>query len=199
MSSRALAWFLPVSAVLLVAVTVWEYRNAQARPARQPIVGKRPFHPVGPALQFELYDSENRPVRLSRYLGRHRIFLAFLAKRARFDQDGLIARLRQLHPAMSRNGIIVLVVSQGLPQEARQAFRRGGDVAFPVLSDVGGPSDSSRLGSAADAWGLGHGEDAVPRTVLFLIDRGGRVAWDGTSPRPLENPQAVLDQFEESR
>ncbi len=196
MSSRVLAWFLPVSAVLLVAVTVREHQRARTSPANRPVVRQLSFLPVGPKLRFELSDSANRPVRLARYLGRHRILLAFLADQDRIEQDALLIRLREVHRSMERRGIIVLAITQALPQETRQAFRRGGSVPFPVLSDVGASAHSAKGKSVAAAWGLGHDDNSLPTTVAFLIDRGGRVAWNGTTPQPLEHPQALLNEFE---
>jgi peroxiredoxin len=199
MSSRVLAWFLPISAVLLVAVTVFEQQRAKNSPAGQQVIRRLPFVPVGPELRFELSDSANRPVRLARYLGRHPILLAFLAEQDRIEQDQLLRRLREVHPAMKRKGIIVLAITQALPQEARQAFRRGGSVPFPVLSDVGASAHSAKGKRVATAWGLGRDDNALSTTVAFLIDRGGRVAWNGSVPEPLEHPQALLDEYEELR
>ncbi len=176
MTSRRLFWTLPVAAVVLIGVTLWEQAQNRVPVERTGLRVARSMRSVGPELQFELYDSRNRTVRLSRYLGRHRVDLVFLATGASMSEDPVVAAVGQ--PSFTR---IVLVVSQDLPQVIRSQVdgRPGGSPI--VLSDAGG-----RLGqvpgSAARAWGAMGGEGEVGRTRWYAIDRAGRVDWSGGRP-----------------
>ena len=132
-------------------------------------------------MQFELYDTKNRTVRLARYLGRHRIDLVFLADRASMADEPVLKALKKRSGAGQGPGSdILLVVSQQLPQSIRRETddEDGSDVL--VLSDAGGRR-GQLPGGAAGAWGR---DGKVAQTRWFVIDRAGRVRWSANGPAP---------------
>lgn len=180
MTSRQLFWMLPVSAVVLVSVTLWERVQGRVGGGRPDVQVAAVHQPVGKSLQFELYDSRNRTVRLSRYLGRHRVDLVFLATGASVNDDSVVTAAGQ--PSSDR---IILVISQDLPQAIRSALGERKDSGVVVLSDAGGRMGQSP-GGAARAWGAMGDEGRVARTSWYVIDRAGRVGWAAGKPVPTE-------------
>jgi len=176
MTSRRLFWTLPVAAVALIGVTLWEQARSRVAGERTELRVARSMRSVGPKLQFELYDSRNRTVRLSRYLGRHRVDLIFLATGASMNEDPVVAAVGQ-----SSSTRIVLVVSQELPQVIRSQGDGQLNGSPIVLSDAGGRVGQAP-GAAARAWGAMGGEGEVGRTSWYVIDRAGRVDWSGGGP-----------------
>ena len=170
MTSRQLFWMLPVSAVVLIGATLWEQsrRRGGDRPEVQVSTVQQS---VGPELQFELYDSRNRTVRLSRYLGRHRVDVVFLATGASVNDDPVVKAVGQ--PSLSR---VILVISQQLPQVIRRDLAGQPEGGVVVLSDAGGRMGQSP-GAAARAWGAMDDGGEVDRTRWYVIDRAGRVDW----------------------
>ena len=182
MSSRRLFWILPVAAVLLCAVTIWERGQSGNRRIRRSPVLAAGMRPVGRAMQFELYDTRNRTVRLARYLGRHRIDLVFLADGTSVADDSVVDALRQR--AVSEGGAgsdILLVVSQELPQSIRRGTADLAGADLLILSDAGGRRGQVP-GGAARAWGVLGRDGHVESTSWFVIDRAGRVEWSGSGP-----------------
>ena len=171
MTSRQLFWMLPVSAVVLIGATLWE--QSRRRPGGgQPEVQVGTVQQLGgPELQFELYDSRNRTVRLSRYLGRHRVDVVFLATGASVNDDPVVKAVGQ--PSLSR---VILVISQQLPQVIRRDLAGQPEGGVVVLSDAGGRMGQSP-GAAARAWGAMDDGGEVDRTRWYVIDRAGRVDW----------------------
>ena len=171
MTSRQLFWMLPVSAVLLIVATLWE--QSRRRPGGDPpeVQVGTVQQSVGPELQFELYDARNRTVRLSRYLGRHRVDVVFLATGASVNDAPVVQAVGQ--PALSR---VILVVSQQLPQVIRREMAGQPEGGVVVLSDAGGRMGQSP-GAVARAWGAMDDGGKVDGTRWYVIDRAGRVDW----------------------
>ena len=137
-------------------------------------------------MQFELYDTKNRTVRLARYLGRHRIDLVFLANGVSVSDEPIVDRLLQMPVGnnASSDHDILLIVSQQLPQTIRTDLAKRDDPDGPTLlalSDRGGRR-GQLPGEAARAWGVLNAEGRVERTSWFTIDRAGRVRWGKTRP-----------------
>jgi len=170
MTSRQLFWMLPVSAVVLIGATLWEQSRRRGGDRPEVQVGTVQ-QSVGPELQFELYDSRNRTVRLSRYLGRHRVDVVFLATGASVNDDPVVKAVGQ--PSLSR---VILVISQQLPQVIRRDLAGQPEGGVVVLSDAGGRMGQSP-GAAARAWGAMDDGGEVDRTRWYVIDRAGRVDW----------------------
>ena len=144
---------------------------------------------VQPAPTFELLDSSetSQMVRLASFIGRHRIVLLFFDGAAGADQDAHLLRLRDQYDAITADGTKVIAVSAALPQENRSVFERSGEFPFPLLSDP-----DFRVHRM---WGRYDEQRDVPRQGLFLIDRKGDVAWADGSPRPVDDPQAIIDEL----
>tara|TARA_Y100000758_G_scaffold227693_2_gene165010 strand:+ start:5921 stop:6511 length:591 start_codon:yes stop_codon:yes gene_type:complete len=176
MTSRQLFWLLPVSAVVLVGVTLWDRTQGRVGSGRPEVQVAAAHQPVGPDLQFELYDAHNRTVRLSRYLGRHRVDLVFLASDGNVNDDPIFKAVGR--PSSDR---IILVVSQNLPQVIRRQLGQQQDSTSVVLSDAGGRMGQVP-GAAARAWGAMSDEGRVARTSWYVIDRAGRVDWSAGRP-----------------
>ena len=190
MSSRRLFWFLPVSAVVLAGLTAWEQSNTQDRRSRsRPVEGIRK-QLVPRRLQFELYDTENRTVRLARYLGRHRIELVFVKQGGDVEKDPVVVAIREVMATRSDNGVL-LVVSAELPQSLRGKGDDPENRKNVLLSDAGGRR-GQLPGEAADAWGVSEPGGLVSQTRWFAIDRAGRVDWDATGPLAV-NTTKLLD------
>ena len=193
MSSRRLVWILPVAAVLLCAATAWERIQSGSRRVSSRAVGAGSLRAVGPDMQFELYDAQNRTVRLARYLGRHRIALVFLANGVSVGDDPVVDRLLQLPVGTASSHLdILLVVSQQLPQTIRVDLAKRDDPDGPTLlalSDLGGRR-GQLPGEAASAWGVLNAEGRVERTSWFSIDRAGRVRW--AKARPVAESDGVV-------
>ena len=195
MSSRRLIWVLPVAAVLLWAATAWERIQSGSRRVSSRAMAAGSLRAVGPDLQFELYDAQNRTVRLARYLGRHRIALVFLANGVSVGEDPVVERLLQMpvHNAPSALDIL-LIVSQQLPQTIRNDLANRDDLDRPtllILSDVGGRR-GQLPGEAARAWGVLNAEGRVERTRWFTIDRAGRVRW--AKAKPVAESAGVVEE-----
>jgi hypothetical protein len=180
MSSRRLFWVLPLSAIVLAGLTVWEQSNIpRRRISARPVEGikkrlvARPF-------QFELYDSENRTVRLARYLGRHRIELVFVKHGGVAATDPVVVSIKKIMATRSDSGIL-LVVSPELPQSLRVGTADVKQPEVVLLSDAGGRR-GQLPGGAADAWGVSSPDGLVKQTRWFAIDRAGQVAWNSTGP-----------------
>ena len=180
MSSRRLFWLLPVSAIVLAGLTAWKQSNTLARRVRTRPLEAIPKRLVPRRLQFELYDSENRTVRLARYLGRHRIELVFVKQGGDAAKDPVVCTIQQIMANRPDAGIL-LGVSPGLPQSLRSGAGNSKHGEIVLLSDAGGRR-GQLPGGAADAWGASGPEGSVKQTRWFAIDRAGQVAWNATGP-----------------
>ncbi len=177
--------FLAALCVVFV-LTAWRMNNPRGP------------QPVGPALigavrtapAFELYDQQSRLVQLDAFLHRHHILLAFFDAGVNSDELDFLQRLREFHPALKENGVLVLGVTNTLPQQIRAPTRS--PFPFPVLADIsaGQPGSASaiwgcaRPGSAGQSWQILHS--------VFLIERSGHVAWEGDFPQPVPDPQQLI-------
>jgi peroxiredoxin len=143
---------------------------------------------TGPAPAFELYD-ENSPsqvVRLSSYLGRQRVFVAFFDGSKGANRSHALDVLRAEWPRLRKADIYVMAVSKALPQENRKDMAEHGRFPFPLLSDV----DLS----VHRAWGRYDETREQPLEGVFLVDRAGRVAWSRKSeaPEPLTDLESTV-------
>lgn len=190
MAVRPRFWILPAAALVLVGVTVWDFVRPPMRRNMLPTGGQRRYLPR--ALQFELFDTGMRPVRLQRYIGRHRILVAFYDGELGADRDETLLVLRRHYESLQQQDVIVIAVSGALPQQARAAEKRGGMFPFPLLSDGGPAPHGTHRG-----WGRWDAVAQRPRGGLFLVDRAGRVAWSNGFPQAAENPGQLIRRLVE--
>jgi peroxiredoxin len=189
MSRRIL--ILPFSAVVIVLVCLCginRKKDASLQQAAFP-VAKRSAQ----TLLFELYDQNNKTVRLERYLGRHSIILVFFDQRTGADGDPVLLALRENAKRLNRENVIVLGVSTALPQdnrkriEERQKEDPDFDLPFLLLTDLPPECRVHRQ------WGRFDEAVGLPLPGLFYIDRAGNVDWAGRFPKPVSDVELVLD------
>ncbi len=169
---------LPFSAAIIVGLVA--YKLSQPPPSKEVSnVEER-----GAVKPFMALDSQNRLLKFDGYLGRHEILLIFFDGEVGADCDPLLLRARQNFEQLRQRKIFIFGVSTALPQHNRQAIVRGGVFPFPLLSD---PELLIHK-----TWGRYDEDQQRPLTGVFHIDRAGRVAWSGKSPRPEERLDEIL-------
>lgn len=152
-----------------------------------------------PAPTFTLYDqgSENvkpRMVNLGAYLHRYRILVVFYDGQEGPESDPTLLLLRRFHAALEDAGVVVFGVSTALPQENRN--RSTQPFPFRLLSDVTPfePKSVHRTwGRLAPPAAPGEPPGTIPGA--FVIDRAGRVAWEGNHPKPDESPDTLVSRL----
>ncbi|MFO0918455.1 MAG: redoxin domain-containing protein [Planctomycetaceae bacterium] len=135
-----------------------------------------------PAPLFEGVDENNTVFRLSSYLGRHRIILAFYDGAVGADRSRELLTLRDRAEELKRQDVKVVGISTAIPQENRRALKALGALSFPLVSDVDG--------SIHRHWGRWSAANQ-PLAGLFLIDRKGTVAFHAGAPRPYSTLEAL--------
>ena len=180
-------WLLAAAAVVIVGLCV--FRATRTYPPQSTSI-EAPLSLPAPA--FELYD-ENSPshlVRLSAYLGRQRVLIAFYDGKRGPHASPALERLRADWAKLRKADVYVLAISTALPQENRKDVAKYGAYPFPLLSDV----DLS----VHKAWGRYDEEHGRPFEGVFLVDRKGEVAWsrDTGAPLPLANLDTALAAVE---
>ncbi len=148
-----------------------------------------------PAPGFEALDSSNHLVRLGSWLGRHRIIVVFFDGDVGADNDANLLRLRDRFAELQAMDVKVVGVTGVIPQVNRAAMERaGGAFPFPLVSDVDPESPEGTL-RIHRHWGrIGQGIDGEKTLPgIFLIDRAGRVAYVGTTPKPYDNVDQVFN------
>jgi peroxiredoxin len=143
-----------------------------------------------PAPAFELYDQNSHLVKLDAYLHRHTIALVFFDGSQDPETIDALVRFREFHPALKSNGVIVIGVSNALPQRIRAQSVR--PFPFPILADI----NAGQPGSASLEWGCAVADQPDGRysirSALFLIDRTGLVSWHNNLPIPEQSPEQVV-------
>ena len=146
-----------------------------------------------PAPTFEALDSDLHLVRLSAWLGRHRIILVFFDGEVGADRDADLLRLRDRFAEIQSQDVKVVGVTTSIPQVNRAAMERaGGAFPFPLVSDVDFQSPEGTL-RIHRHWGRLDSVTETPLKGLFLIDRKGQVAYVGPIPKPYENIDQIFD------
>ncbi len=147
-----------------------------------------------PAPSFEALDSDNHLVRLSAWLGRHRIIVVFFDGDKGADNDANLLRLRDRFAELQALDVKVVGVTPVIPQVNRAAMERaGGPFPFPLVSDVDPQSPEGTL-RIHRHWGRleTRADLETPLAGVFLIDRAGRVAYVGPIPKPYDNVDQIL-------
>ncbi len=175
---------LPIAAVIIVGLVAFKL----SQPPRQSLTAI--LDERRPAPKFLALDSDNKLVKIERYLGRQEVLLIFFDGEAGADRDTVLLRARQQFPELKRRGVQVVGVSATIPQYNRQAMERGGKFPFPLLSDP--EFLIHRL------WGRYNEDRLETQTGVFWIDRAGQVAWSGKSPRPEADLDRLLPPLKES-
>ena len=146
-----------------------------------------------PAPGFEALDSEGHLVRLSAWLGRHRIILVFFDGERGADQDADLLKLRDRFAELKETDVKIVGVTLSIPQINRAAMdRAGGTFPFPLVSDIDfqSPEGTMRIHRH---WGRLDAIGEQPLKGVFLIDRKGQVAYVGPIPKPYDNVDQVIE------
>lgn len=178
---------IPLAAVVITLLCVW-----RAVTPRNPVPADALPDLKQAAPAFQLYDQSSTLVKLDAFLHRHHIVVVFYDGQAGPESNTTLCELREFHPALKQEGVIVVGVSTALPQENRNNASR--PFPFPLLSDA----DAISQTSAHRRWGRfikPASLDKPPGTVpgVFLIDRAGLVRWDTNTNSPL--PENDLTQI----
>ena len=140
-----------------------------------------------PAPTFEALDANNHLVRLSSWLGRHRIIVAFFDGERGADNDSDLLRLRNRFADLKAQDVKVVGVTASIPQVNRAAMERaGGEFPFPLISDVDPQSPEGTL-RIHRHWGRFDTVTEKPLNGVFFIDRKGQVAYVGSIPKALRH------------
>lgn len=150
-----------------------------------------------PAPDFEALDANNHLVRLSAWLGRHRIIVVFFDGEAGADTDSNLLRLRDRWSELQAKDVKVVAVTPSIPQVNRAAMERaGGAYPFPIVSDVDPQSPEGTL-RIHRHWGRIESRPEGEKTLagVFLVDRAGRVGYVGTNPKSYDNVDQIIDSL----
>ncbi|MBL8817121.1 MAG: redoxin domain-containing protein [Planctomyces sp.] len=176
---------LIVATLLVFGLSGWRYLNPRQPQSESDL--QVAF--LKPAPLFELFDQKSRLVKLNAFLNRHPILVVFFDGDKGPDNSEVLRKLRDYYPALKENGVIVLAVSNVLPQQNRS---RAEPFPFPLLSDVAGAGSPSVV---AD-WGCAEPADDPEmirvRNAMFFINQAGYVAWEDKYPKPVDKPLEMI-------
>jgi len=175
---------------MITGLVVWRMRIDGRSAAAT--AGAPPAMVMAQAFPFSLTDQHRHVTRLQGYLGRTKLILVFFDGSKPAHLDPVVARLRDDFDQLKAAGVQPLAVSTASPFAIQKSEElTGRKFPFPVLMDV----DPEGLvpTPAHMAWKLAAPGSEVLKTGTFLIDRMGRVSAHGTAPRPVKDPQHVID------
>ncbi|QDU38142.1 Putative peroxiredoxin [Maioricimonas rarisocia] len=179
---------LPIAAIVIGGLVFWRLNREERSPSGARSVA------LQLAPRFELYDQSSRLVKFERYLGRTRMAVVFFDGDAGADQNALLRTLQEHHDAVEQAGVQIIGISTATPYANRAAGERaGGEFPFPLLSDV----DLAR--PVHRQWGMVNLQTGEPKSGLFLVDRGGRVAAQGGEFVPVSDPDSVVAELAQGR
>jgi len=176
-------WLLVLAFLMIAGAVAWK-KTRPVQPIPKPVYAKGEF----PAPPFQLHDHKSRMVRLAAFQGRHSILVVFYVAAQGPDHHPLLKSLRDNFQEFQRRGIKVLAISASTPYFNREAFKRGGEFPFPLLSD---PTLQTH-----HTWNAYDAEKNQPRQAAFVIDRRGIVRWYKADPDFPESAPPILEQFD---
>ncbi|RLS82721.1 MAG: hypothetical protein DWI02_01660, partial [Planctomycetota bacterium] len=133
MKDRRLIFVLALG-VLIATVTIARIVTNQPQTYEEQVAAAVMMRP---APGFEALDSEGHLVRLSAWLGRHRIILVFFDGERGADQDADLLKLRDRFAELKETDVKIVGVTLSIPQINRAAMdRAGGTFPFPLVSDI---------------------------------------------------------------
>ena len=189
MKDRRLIFVLALG-VLIALVTIARIVTNQPQTYEEQVAAAVMMRP---APGFEALDSEGHLVRLSAWLGRHRIILVFFDGERGADQDADLLKLRDRFAELKDTDVKIVGVTLSIPQVNRAAMdRAGGTFPFPLVSDIDfqSPEGTMRIHRH---WGRLDAIGEQPLKGVFLIDRKGQVAYVGPIPKPYDNVDQVIE------
>ena len=175
-------WILVGAFLIIAGMVAWKMTRPPQ--AVQSVAAAGEF--LAPPLQ--LHDHRSRMVRLAAFQGRHPILVLFYVSSAGPDHHPLLVSLREHVKEFEKRGIKILAISAATPYLNREAFKRGGEFPFPILSDP--------TLQAHNAWNTYDTERNQPRQAAFVIDRRGVVRWYKADPDLPQEAAPILEQFD---
>lgn len=183
---------LPLAALVIAALTVYRLNRPDRPPPPIPVSAASAATRPAPAFVIPLADQHKGIVKLERYYGRAPIVIVFFDGQAGADQDPYLVRLRDCFDEIDDAGIEVVGVSTASTFQNQQAEERTGKpFPFPLLSDIH-PQGLSPAPISIQ-FGVFDAATQTPQTAMFLIDRAGRIAWEGERPRPVSDVAAAVE------
>lgn len=185
---------LPLAALIIGGLCFWRlYWNPRTVPAQ---LSPRVVQQQAPLFHGEnetgppVLDEQNRPVRLKTYLGRHPIVLVFFNRATGAANDETLRFLQSQADRLADLDLIVLALSDALPQENRKSIEASAAFPFPLLSDP--TFHVQRRWGTLETSGLSDGSTLrETRSATFLINRSGQVNWDASRGTPLSETDPV--------
>lgn len=182
-----------LAAVVIAGLSYWKMtREHPPQPKAEELVFQRPA-PLIPLLP----DQNSEVLKFERYLGRHDIFVVFFDGKNGIEKSKSMRLFRDRHDELSGQGIIVVGISDALPQESLgseevvdesgQTVRRKKSWPFPLLTDFGLLVHRN--------WGRYDERSDQALEGVFYLDRAGRVDFQNNRPLPLSDPALFLNQL----
>lgn len=180
MPSRPRNLIIPVAALIIVSLVAWRTLNP-----RQTLRGEQAPTAARPAPSFQLYDQDSKLVNLSGYLHRHKIVLVFFDGEVGADGNATLQALNDAYPELVRAEVVAFGITTAIPQQVRAKATQ--DYQFPLLSDAAALDQRS----VHRAWNCLIEPETLSqpgrtKPAVFLIDRLGRIPWEGAFPKPLD-------------
>lgn len=197
-----------ISAAMLFVGTLALYREFW--PARQAPRLASDSHSVRGAPLFTLYDQHSQIVRLERYIGRHKLLVAFVTTPPRPAPAGspsplapdqpagesppespLLRMVRDASARIQKTGAVLLAVSDNTPWENRGRADRRTPFPFPILSDLDGQTHRQ--------WGAYDQKTAASTEAVYLVDQRGFILHAFAGPDHLETPEEWIRALQKLR
>ncbi len=180
--SRAMLVLIPTAILVIGGSVLWKMNGPAENAARQNAPRDLRASP-----SFQLSDQNSQMVRLESYLHRHNVLLVFFEPKKGPAGDPWLRILNMNHESVTSGGFVVFGISTALPQQNRTA-----KFELPLLSEVNPDRPVHKQWGAIDAAG-----DSLPR--MFYINRARQVQFDGQTPKPVDNPGALVKAILEGR
>ena len=130
-------------------------------------------------------------MKFERYLGRTQIVVVFFDGELGADAYPSLTQLRDHFDQVKSAGVQVVGISLATPYANREAEKRSKEFPFPLLSDIG----QNNPAPAHTQWGRFDPRDGTFSTGVFLVDRSGMVEIEAGRPKPVSDPQAVIQSL----
>ena len=159
-------WLLPLVVLSLLGAVIFK---SQQQHRHLTVAERLELMRQRPVPFFTLVDQHSKPLRLERYVSRHKLLIVFYDAKVGADKDPLLATLRQDYTKLTSWGEKILAISTATPYANRQAIEKVGEFPFPLLSDVDY--------SAQVAFEVVRGDPPQTLPSVFLVDRLGIIRW----------------------
>lgn len=171
---------LPLAAMIIAALVTYKLTRKPQPPQWQSVEGVT----LRSAPLFQLYDDKSKMLRLTRYLGRHKMLIVFFDPSAGADKNPQLELLKRDFDDVKKTGAYILAISAATPYANRKSIERGGRFPFSLLSD---PTLEVHR-----AWGVLDERTLQPVEGVFVVDRAGVIRWSAVAPeQPIETETLV--------